>query len=120
MHSLTPFGVDLLYENMVEDMTWDFVTGLTVAREILESYGCVVPVILPRRTDAAIGAGGTHVKLWLPSSSAASDPDGPAQEAYLTRETPLLFNSLIGLCTFRFYAKKSEFGSFLALHLEVF
>ncbi|PSS13616.1 Chloroplast sensor kinase [Actinidia chinensis var. chinensis] len=39
---LTPFGVDLLSKNMVEDMTWNFVTGLTVAREILENYGCVV------------------------------------------------------------------------------
>ncbi|GFZ00046.1 chloroplast sensor kinase [Actinidia rufa] len=48
---------------------------------ILESYGCVVRVISPLRTDAAIGAGGTHVKLWLPSSSTASDPDGPAQKA---------------------------------------
>ena len=82
MHSLTPFGVDLLSENMVEDnMTWNFVAGLTVAREILESYGCVVRVISPRRTDAAIGAGGTRVELWLPSSAAASDKDGPAQEA---------------------------------------
>ncbi|KAI5352251.1 hypothetical protein L3X38_005142 [Prunus dulcis] len=34
MHSLTPFGADLLSENMVEDnMTWNFVAGLTVARE---------------------------------------------------------------------------------------
>ncbi|XP_057486412.1 chloroplast sensor kinase, chloroplastic isoform X2 [Actinidia eriantha] len=82
MHSLTPFGVDLLSENMVEDnMTWNFVAGLTVAREILESYGCVVRVISPRRTDAAIGAGGSRVELWLPSSAAASDQDSPAQEA---------------------------------------
>ncbi|KAI8021390.1 hypothetical protein LOK49_LG03G00229 [Camellia lanceoleosa] len=81
MHSLTPFGADLLSEDMVGDnMTWNFVAGLTVAREILESYGCVVRVISPRRTDASLGVGGTRVELWLPSSSDASDLDGPAQE----------------------------------------
>ncbi|PON64257.1 Histidine kinase-like ATPase, C-terminal domain containing protein [Parasponia andersonii] len=80
MHSLTPFGVDLCSENMVEDnMTWNFVAGLTVAREILESYGCVVRVISPRTKDAALGAGGTRVELWLPCFAALSDFDGPAQ-----------------------------------------
>ncbi|KAJ4884189.1 hypothetical protein Rs2_34282 [Raphanus sativus] len=72
MHSLTPFGAELLSENMVEDnMTWNFVAGLTVAREILESYGCVIRVISPRIHDAAIGAGGTRVELWLPTFTAA-------------------------------------------------
>ncbi|CAH8386534.1 unnamed protein product [Eruca vesicaria subsp. sativa] len=72
MHSLTPFGAELLSENMVEDnMTWNFVAGLTVAREILESYGCVIRVISPRIPDAAIGAGGTRVELWLPTFTAA-------------------------------------------------
>ncbi|XP_062110433.1 chloroplast sensor kinase, chloroplastic [Humulus lupulus] len=79
MHSLTPFGVDLCSENMVEDnMTWNFVAGLTVAREILESYGCVVRVISPRIKEAALGAGGTRIELWLPCF-ALSDFDGPAQ-----------------------------------------
>ncbi|KAM1641766.1 hypothetical protein ACFX13_011831 [Malus domestica] len=82
MHSLTPFGADLFSENMVEDnMTWNFVAGLTVAREILESYGCVVRVISPRITDAELGAGGTRVELWLPSLMEMSDIDDPAQEA---------------------------------------
>ncbi|CAH8257414.1 unnamed protein product [Arabidopsis lyrata] len=72
MHSLTPFGAELLSENMVEDnMTWNFVAGLTVAREILESYGCVIRVISPRSSDAALGAGGTRVELWLPPFPAA-------------------------------------------------
>lgn len=72
MHSLTPFGAELLSENMVEDnMTWNFVAGLTVAREILESYGCVIRVISPRIPDAAIGAGGTRVELWLPTFTAS-------------------------------------------------
>ncbi|KAL1207356.1 Chloroplast sensor kinase [Cardamine amara subsp. amara] len=72
MHSLTPFGAELLSENMVEDnMTWNFVAGLTVAREILESYGCVIRVISPRSSDAALGAGGTRVELWLPPFTAA-------------------------------------------------
>ncbi|KAF4366205.1 hypothetical protein F8388_014923 [Cannabis sativa] len=80
MHSLTPFGVDLCSENMVEDnMTWNFVAGLTVAREILESYGCVVRVISPRIKDAALGAGGTRVELWLPCFATLSDFDGPTQ-----------------------------------------
>lgn len=82
MHSLAPFGTDLLSENMVEDnMTWNFVAGLTVAREILESYGCVVRVISPRNTDAALGAGGTRVELWLPSLMEFSGVDGPLQDA---------------------------------------
>ncbi|GAV63038.1 hypothetical protein CFOL_v3_06560 [Cephalotus follicularis] len=67
-HSLTPFGAELLSENMVEDnMTWNFVAGLTVAREILETYGCVIRVISPRMPEAALGAGGTRVELWFPS-----------------------------------------------------
>jgi len=81
MHSLTPFGAGLFSQEMVEDnMTWNFVAGLTVAREILESYGCVVRVISPRRTDAALGTGGTRVELWLPSFSTASDLDGSRLE----------------------------------------
>lgn len=76
MHSLTPFGADLCSDEMVEDnMAWNFIAGLTVAREILESYGCVVRVISPRTKDAALGAGGTRVELWLPSTS--SDFDSP-------------------------------------------
>ncbi|KAL9241109.1 hypothetical protein vseg_015257 [Gypsophila vaccaria] len=70
MHSLTPFGVELSSEQMMEDnMTWNFVAGLTVAREILESYGCVLRVISPRNKDAALGSGGTRVEVWLPSST---------------------------------------------------
>ncbi|KAL0364231.1 UNVERIFIED_CONTAM: Chloroplast sensor kinase, chloroplastic [Sesamum angustifolium] len=83
MHSLTPFGLDLCAEDRIEDnITWNFVAGLTVAREILENYGCVVRVISPR-TDAAFGAGGTRLELWLPSFSASSssDAEGFAQEA---------------------------------------
>lgn len=60
-----PFGGDLCGEDRIEDnMTWNFVAGLTVAREILESYGCVVRVISPRNTDA----GGTRIEIWLPSA----------------------------------------------------
>lgn len=68
MHSLTPFGADLLSDGMVEDnMTWNFIAGLTIARELLESYGCVVRVVSPRLSDAALGAGGTHIELWMPA-----------------------------------------------------
>ncbi|KAF8390508.1 hypothetical protein HHK36_025035 [Tetracentron sinense] len=78
MHSLTPFGADLFSDNMIEDnMTWNFVAGLTVAREILESYGCVVRVISPHTPDAALGAGGTRVELWLPSLASSSDLSNP-------------------------------------------
>ena len=46
MRSLAPFGSDLLADDMLEDnMTWNFIAGLTVAREILENYGCVLRVI---------------------------------------------------------------------------
>lgn len=81
MHSLAPFGADLFSEDKVQDnMTWNFVAGLTVSREILESYGCVVRVISPRVTDADIGTGGTRIELWFPSFSASSVEDGPSHE----------------------------------------
>ncbi|KAK6252461.1 hypothetical protein QUC31_014181 [Theobroma cacao] len=82
MHSLTTFGAELFSENMIEDnMTWNFVAGLTAAREILESYGCIVRVISPRSTDAALGAGGTRIELWLPSFAALSDANNLTREA---------------------------------------
>ncbi|KAI3467602.1 hypothetical protein Pfo_024265 [Paulownia fortunei] len=83
MHSLAPFGADLCAEDRIEDnMTWNFVAGLTVAREILENYGCVVRVISPRNTDAVFGVGGTRLEIWLPSFSASSsDAESFAQEA---------------------------------------
>ncbi|KAL6643451.1 hypothetical protein ACP70R_018217 [Stipagrostis hirtigluma subsp. patula] len=69
MHSLAPFGSDLVADGMLEDnMTWNFIAGLTVAREILENYGCVLRVISPRRPDAVIGTGGSRIEIWLPSS----------------------------------------------------
>ncbi|KAF2282251.1 hypothetical protein GH714_043892 [Hevea brasiliensis] len=81
MHSLVPFGAELFSENKIEDnMTWNFVAGLTVAREILESYGCVVRVISPRFTDAALGAGGTRIEVWLPSFATLSDLNDTAHE----------------------------------------
>ncbi|EPS63646.1 chloroplast sensor kinase, partial [Genlisea aurea] len=68
MHSLAPFGADLVGEGKLEDnMTWNFIAGLSVAREILESYGCVVRVVSPRKSDAPVGRGGTRLELWLPS-----------------------------------------------------
>lgn len=74
MHSLTPFGGDLYAEDRIEDnMTWNFVAGLTVAREILESYGCVIRVLSPRTADAVLGAGGTRLEIWLPTFSASND-----------------------------------------------
>ncbi|KAJ6719647.1 CHLOROPLAST SENSOR KINASE CHLOROPLASTIC [Salix purpurea] len=82
MRSLIPFGAELFSENMVEDnMTWNFVAGLTVAREILENYGCVVRVISPRISDAALGTGGTRIELWLPSFAASSDQSGLTHDA---------------------------------------
>ncbi|KAK9117317.1 hypothetical protein Sjap_016264 [Stephania japonica] len=74
MHSLAAFGADLFSKGMVEDnMTWNFVAGLTVAREILESYGGVVRVVSPRNSDAALGSGGTRLELWLPSIPSTPD-----------------------------------------------
>ena len=68
MRSLAPFGSGLLADDMLEDnMTWNFIAGLTVAREILENYGCVLRVISPRRPDAVIGTGGSRIEIWLPS-----------------------------------------------------
>lgn len=82
MHSLSPFGTELFSENMIEDnMTWNFVAGLTVAREVLESYGCVFRVISPRTRDAPLGCGGTRIELWLPSNETASDLSSLAHDA---------------------------------------
>ncbi|KAJ9563796.1 hypothetical protein OSB04_008956 [Centaurea solstitialis] len=83
MHSLTPFGTDLLSKGgMVEDnMTWNFIAGLTVAREILETYGCVLRVISPRFIEAALGAGGTRVEIWLPSFTSSTN-DGQGVQSY--------------------------------------
>ncbi|ERN13842.1 chloroplast sensor kinase, chloroplastic isoform X1 [Amborella trichopoda] len=68
MHSLAPFGAELSSVGKVEDsITWNFVAGLTVAREILESYGSVVRVTSPRLPNAILGAGGTRIELWLPA-----------------------------------------------------
>ncbi|CAN6338187.1 unnamed protein product [Urochloa humidicola] len=68
LRSLAPFGSDLLADDMLEDnMTWNFIAGLTVAREILENYGCVLRVISPRRPDAVVGTGGSRIEIWLPS-----------------------------------------------------
>ncbi|KAK7359027.1 hypothetical protein VNO77_00971 [Canavalia gladiata] len=81
MHLLTPYGQELLSDDMIEDnMTWNFVAGLTVAREILESYGCVVRIVSPRIKDAPLGAGGTRVELWLPSTIVKSDSSSHAHE----------------------------------------
>lgn len=83
MHSLAPFGADLLAGDRIEDnMTWNFIAGLTVAREILESYGCIVRVISPRNVETPVGAGGTRIELWLPlSSPSSSDVEGLARDA---------------------------------------
>ncbi|KZV49241.1 ATP binding protein isoform 1 [Dorcoceras hygrometricum] len=84
MHSLAPFGADLLAGDRIEDnMTWNFIAGLTVAREILESYGCVLRVISPRNAEAPLGAGGTRIELWVPlfSSPTSSDTEGLARDA---------------------------------------
>lgn len=83
MHSLAPFGAELFSDQMMEDnMTWNFVAGLTVAREILESYGCVVRVMSPRSRDGALGTGGTRIEVWLPSSTPYNHSGaGAAQQA---------------------------------------
>ncbi|KAM0940316.1 putative histidine kinase/HSP90-like ATPase superfamily [Dioscorea sansibarensis] len=74
MHPLTPFGADLFSRGTVEDnVTWNFIAGLTVAREILESYRCVIRVISPCRPDAALSAGGTRIEIWLPPLTSEFD-----------------------------------------------
>ena len=76
MHSLTPFGADLFHDDMIEDnMTWNFVAGLTMSREMLENYGCIIRVISPRLPNSALGTGGTRIELWLPTLSSADITD---------------------------------------------
>lgn len=68
MRSLAPFGAELVSEGMVEDnITWNFIAGLTVAREILENYGCIVRVNSPRIPDAAFSTRGTRIEIWFPA-----------------------------------------------------
>lgn len=68
MRSLAPFGVELVSEGMGEDnITWNFIAGLTIAREILENYGCIVRVNSPRIPDAAFSTGGTRIEIWFPA-----------------------------------------------------
>lgn len=70
MHSLTRFGSDLNSDNMIEDnMAWNFIASLTVSREILENYGCIIHVRSPHISDTALGSGGTRIELWLPSAT---------------------------------------------------
>lgn len=66
MRSLAPYGSDLADGTIEDNMTWNFIAGLTVARELLENYGCVLRVISPRRLDAVIGTGGSRIEIWLP------------------------------------------------------
>ncbi|XP_042379162.1 chloroplast sensor kinase, chloroplastic-like isoform X2 [Zingiber officinale] len=68
MRSLAPFGAELVSEGMVEDnITWNFIAGLTIAREILENYGCIVRVNSPRIPDAPFSTGGTRIEIWFPA-----------------------------------------------------
>ncbi|XP_075496610.1 chloroplast sensor kinase, chloroplastic-like [Primulina tabacum] len=77
MHSLAPFGADLLAGDRIEDnMSWNFIAGLTVAREILESYVRAVRVLSPRNVETPVGAGGTRIELWLPLSPPTSSDRG--------------------------------------------
>jgi len=70
MRSLTPFSSDLNSDNIIEDnMAWNFVAGLTISREILESYGCIIHVRSPHISDTALGSGGNRIELWLPSTT---------------------------------------------------
>ncbi|XP_078434056.1 chloroplast sensor kinase isoform X2 [Wolffia australiana] len=81
MHSLTPFGADLFEDDMIEDnMTWNFIAGLAISREILESYGCVVRVISPRLPNAALGTGGTRIELWLPTLESSKTLDSSQEQ----------------------------------------
>ncbi|KAL8161656.1 hypothetical protein V2J09_013145 [Rumex salicifolius] len=106
MHSLTPFGTELSSDRAFEDnMTWNFIAGLTVAREILESYGCVVRVISPRTNDAALGTGGTRIEVWLPSLDPPESTNfGPFHVEYvITRKdhSNVLYSSRSGHGNFR-------------------
>lgn len=70
MRSLTPFSSDLNSDNIIEDnMAWNFIAGLTISREILESYGCIIHVRSPHISDTALGSGGNRIELWLPSTT---------------------------------------------------
>ena len=76
MHSLAPFGVDLFHDDMIEDnMTWNFDAGLTISRELLENYGCIIRVMSSRLPNSAFGTGGTCIELWLPTLSSADITD---------------------------------------------
>lgn len=65
--ALVPFGSDLSSESRTEDnILWNFVAGIAIAREILEHYGSVLRMLSPYLPNALLGAGGTHIEIWLP------------------------------------------------------
>lgn len=67
-HSLVPFGSELSLEDRAQDnIAWNFVAGITIAREILEHYGSVLRMLSPYLPNALLGAGGTHIEIWLPA-----------------------------------------------------
>lgn len=67
-HSLAPFGSELSLEARAQDnIAWNFVAGITIAREILEHYGSVLRMLSPYLPNALLGAGGTHIEVWLPA-----------------------------------------------------
>lgn len=67
-HSLAPFGSELSLEDRAQDnVAWNFVAGITIAREILEHYGSVLRMLSPYLPNALLGAGGTHIEIWLPA-----------------------------------------------------
>eukprot|EP01018_Ginkgo_biloba_P025182 Gb_40603 [translate_table: standard] len=67
--SLAPFGSELSSKGRTQDnITWNFVAGISIAREILEHYGSVLRMLSPFLPNALIGAGGTHIEIWLPAA----------------------------------------------------
>ncbi|GLJ08741.1 hypothetical protein SUGI_0094960 [Cryptomeria japonica] len=65
--SVVPFRSDLSSESRTEDnILWNFVAGIAIAREILERYGSVLRMLSPYLPNALLGAGGTHIEIWLP------------------------------------------------------
>lgn len=67
-HSLATFGSELSLEARAQDnIAWNFVAGITIAREILEHYGSVLRMLSPSLPNALLGAFyPSQAILWTP------------------------------------------------------
>ncbi|KAH9313196.1 hypothetical protein KI387_028231, partial [Taxus chinensis] len=77
---IAPFGSNLSSESRTDDnIAWNFVAGIAIAREILEHYGSVLRMLSPYLPNALLGAGGAHIEIWLPAMPVEGTTEAEAE-----------------------------------------